>query len=87
MKVGYLFRGVHDKTVSGPAIYFSELGLVLEPKPMVNGASRDGFPCKKLIALGEPAPGDVCVELDFVGPPVIRYNLHREVRERNRLVH
>ena len=85
--MGYLFRGVHDRTISDPAVYFGELGLVLEPKPMVDGVSRDGFPCKRLIALGEPFSGNVCVELNFVGHSIVRDDLHRKVRKRNRLVH
>ena len=83
MEVDYLFRGVDYRTISDPAAYFGEWGLVLEPKPVVDGPTRDGFPHKILVTLGEPFSGNICVELDLMGLPVIRGNLHRKERERD----
>ena len=53
-EVDYLFRGIYHGAISDPAAHFGELGLILEPKPVVDGPARDGFPLKILIALGEP---------------------------------
>lgn len=87
MVVGYLFRGVYDSSVSVPAAYFGEPGLVLEPEQMADGPVRGGLPFKFLVAWGEPFSGNICVKLDFMGPPIVRSDLHGEIRERNRLVH
>lgn len=86
-KVDYLFRGVYYRTIPDPPTHFGELGLVLEPKPVVDGPARDGLPFESLVALGEPFPGDICVELYLVGLSVVRGNLHGEERERDRLVY
>ena len=68
----YLFRGVHNGTISDPAAHFGELGLVFEPKSMVYGPPRDGFPFKVLVTLGEPFSGNICVKLDLVGLAIVR---------------
>lgn len=83
----YLFRGIHHRAISNPAAHFCKLGLILEPKPVVDGPTRDGFPFEILIALGEPFSGNVCVELDLMGLPVVRGNFHGKEGERDRLVH
>ena len=87
LEASYLLRGIYDRTVSEPAAYFGELGLVLEPIAMVDGSVCGGLPFEILVALGEPFSGNVCVELDLVGAPVIRSNLYRKEREGDRLVH
>ena len=88
----YLLCGVIDTTVPGPTIYLEELGLVLKEKLVGKGVSCHGSPLKKLIGCGcsiawdKPFPCDICVELYFMGVPIVNGNLHGEVGKRNRLV-
>lgn len=44
-------------------------------------------PLNKLVVLSKPFSSNISVELDLVGPSVVRDNLHGKVGERDRLVH
>ena len=72
----YLLRGINDAAISQSTIHLVELGPVLEPKLVVYGVSRDGFPLYKLvvrckIGWNKPLSIDVCVQLDLVRISVV----------------
>ena len=86
-KATYLLRGVHDITVSKPAVYFQEFRLVRKVKLVGDDAPRYVCLPFRLITFGEPVFGNVCVVLDFVGIPIVCDEFYSEVRKRDRLVH
>ena len=82
--LAYLLRGVNDAAISQSTIRLEKLGLVLEPKLMVYGVSRVGFPLYKLIVRckvrwNEPFSVNVCVQLDLVRISVVGGNFCTKV--------